>query len=103
MLVQLRTQCIGLRKFLYDCRVLEIGSPRCNCQGGEETAEHIALFCPLESSRRHLLLDECGRRQSWETLIGTPSLARRITKWFIESGRIKQFTLANKLLYQSNT
>lgn len=62
ILIQMRTHCIGLKKFLYECRVADINSPMCNCKGGEETAEHIAMLCPLESSRRNLLLDDYGRQ-----------------------------------------
>ncbi len=99
MLVQIRTNYISLKKFLYGCRVPEIDSPMCNCGGGEETAEHVSLLCPLESDRRHLLFDKNGRLRSWEMLLGSPILAPRLTRWFIESERIKQLSLARKLLY----
>ena len=99
ILVQMRTRCIGLRKFLYGCRVPDIDSPMCACGGGEETAEHIAILCPLESSKRHALLDVHGRQHSWNVLIGKPTQARQLTRWLIESDRIHQFSLARKLLY----
>ena len=89
---------VGGRKFLYGCRVPDIDSPMCACGGGEETAEHIAMLCPLESSKRHILLDDHGRQQSWNVLIGKPMQARQLTKWLIESERIHQFSLAKKLL-----
>ncbi len=102
ILVQMRTHCIGLKKFLYECRVPNIDSPMCDCGGGKETAEHIAMLCPLESSRKHLLFDDYGSQQPWKTLIGTPIQAKRLNKWFIKSERIGQFFLAKKLLYQTN-
>lgn len=73
----------------------------CECGGGEETAQHIAMLCPLESSKRHTLLDDHGRLQTWSKLIGKEMLAKQLTRWLIESERIHQFTLARKLLYQN--
>ena len=99
ILTQMRTPCIGLRKFLYGCRVPDIDSPMCACGGGEETAEHIAMLYPLESSKQHALLDVHGRQQSWNVLISKPMQARQLTRWLIESDRIHQFSLARKLLY----
>jgi hypothetical protein len=101
ILVQLRTGCIGLRKFLYRCKVPEISTLLCECGAGEETAAHIAMLCALETARRPLLFDECGRQQPWRALTGTPLQARKLTKWLIQSKRIGQFSLARKLLYHS--
>ena len=97
--IQMRTGYIGLRKFLYGCRVPDIDSPMCACGRGEETAEHIAMLCPLEASKRHALLDAGGRQQSWNLLIGKAIQAQLLTRWLIESDRIHQFSLAKKLLY----
>ncbi len=99
ILIQMRTRCIGLKKFLFECRIPDIDSPMCACGGGEETAEHIAMLCPLESSKRHILLDDHGRRQTWSKLIGKAMPAKQLTRWLIESERIHQFSLARKLLY----
>ena len=38
-------------------RMPDIDSPMCACGGAEETAEHIAMLYPLESSKRHVLMD----------------------------------------------
>lgn len=103
MLIHIRTGCIGLKKFLYTCRVPDIDSPMCDCRGGEETAEHVVMLCPKESHRRYLLHDEQGRQQSWSTLTGKPLQAKRLARWLIESDRIKQFSLAKKLLYGADS
>ena len=99
ILIQMRTRCIGFRKFLYGCRVPDIDSPMCARGGGEETAEHITMLCPFESSKRHVLLDDHGRQQSWNVLFGKPMQARQLTRWLIESECIHQFSLAKKMLY----
>ena len=103
MLIHIRTGCIGLQKFLYTCRVPDIDSPMCDCRGGEETAEHVVMLCPKETHRRSLLYDEQGRQQSWSTLTGKPLQAKRLARWLIESNRIKQFSLAKKLLYGADS
>lgn len=73
----------------------------CHGGGGEETAEHIAMRCRLDSSRRYLLWAGHGRQQSLRRLIGDPSQAKRLTKWLIETGRIKQVFQARKLLFSN--
>ena len=101
ILIHMRTRCIGLKKFLFECRVPGIDSSMWECGGGEETAQHIAMLCPLESSKRHVLWDDHGRQQTWNTLIGKEMPAKQLSRWLIESERIPQFTLARKLLYQN--
>ena len=44
-LFQARTRRIGLRRFLASARVPGIESGDCLCGGGQETAEHILLYC----------------------------------------------------------
>ena len=102
MLIHIRTGCIRLKKFLYNCRVPEIDSPMCDCGGSEETAEHVVMLCRKETHRRHLLHEQ-GRQQSWNTLTGKPLQAKRLARWLIESDRIEQFSLAKKLLYGAET
>jgi hypothetical protein len=55
LLVLARTGRIGLARFLYNRRVPGIASAQCQCQAGEETPRHMALFCGREASRRHQL------------------------------------------------
>jgi hypothetical protein len=40
VLVQARTGCIGLAKFLYGWHVPGVLSAQCRCRGGEETPRH---------------------------------------------------------------
>jgi hypothetical protein len=55
VLVQARTGRIGLAKFLYNCKVLGVLTAQCRCRAGEETPQHIALFCTDETERRRHL------------------------------------------------
>ena len=60
----------------------------CMCGGEEETAEHIAILCRLESLKRHKLLDDHEHWQTWGKLIGKSMPAKQLTRWFIELERI---------------
>ena len=45
ILVQLRTEKIGLRDFLFRRKVPDILDPMCTCQEGRQTVRHILLTC----------------------------------------------------------
>jgi hypothetical protein len=92
-----RTGKIGLAKFLYARKVPGISSARCVCDRGEETARHMVLYCTKEAER-HQFLRTDGRRH-YRRLVGTNEGARKLTEWMIRSGRLGQFSLAKKLLY----
>jgi hypothetical protein len=44
VLVQVRTACMGLAKYLYSRHVPGVPSAQCRCGGGEEAPRHMALF-----------------------------------------------------------
>ncbi len=93
-LVQARTGRIGLASFLCKARVPGFESPSCRCEQGEETAEHLLLHCPLEHERR-----EWRRGASLSELVSNPRYTIAAAKWIIQSNRLGQFRLANRLLY----
>ena len=56
ILVQLRTEKIGLRDFLFRRKVPDILDPMCNCQEGRKTVRHILLTCrKLKNVRKQQL------------------------------------------------
>ncbi|KAI6787639.1 hypothetical protein KC361_g9452 [Hortaea werneckii] len=56
ILVQLRTEKIGLRDFLFRRKVPDILDPTCICQEGRQTVRHILLTCrKLKEIRRQEL------------------------------------------------
>jgi len=101
MLIQIRTSCIGLAPFLYKMRVPGVESAMCWCGEGDETPEHVTLWCPEEENRDELWIKELGERgrPRFRQLHSTPEGAPRISRWFIKTGRLGQFSLARDLLY----
>lgn len=91
MLIHIRMGCM---KSLYTCRISVIHSPMCDCRGGEETVENAVMLCLKETLQRCLLHDEQGSQKPWNALTGKPLEARRLARWFINSNRIEEFSLA---------
>lgn len=99
LLIQVRTGKIGLNKFLYSRRVPGYSTAQCQCRGGEETPRHIALFCIREADRRYSLRPAGGGPVDYRRLVGSNEGARVITEWMMRSGRLGQFALARRLLF----
>ena len=101
----MRTEVIGLRKYLRDRRVPDILSGRCECGTGAETVKHILLYCPLEAEARAELRAAIGQPLTVGNTIGGPgkkgeSGAHAAVKWLLRRGRIPQFALSNRYIQQ---
>jgi hypothetical protein len=56
ILVQMRTEKIGLRDFLFRRKVPDVLDPMCDCQEGRQTMRHVLLICrKLKEVRRQEL------------------------------------------------
>src|SRR5450432_2630465 len=97
LLVQARTGCIGLARFLRHRRVPRVLAERCRCWEGAETPKHIAIHCEIEEERRYLLY--VGGTLDYYWLTNTLEGAKRFCWWLIETRRLLQFSLARTLLY----
>lgn len=97
LLIQLRTNKIGLGQFLYTRKVPGYDTAQCECQRGAETPRHLIVYCRMEESRRGDL--RMNNKVDFRTLTGTAEGAKRVVKWVMQSGRLKQFALAKRLLY----
>jgi hypothetical protein len=62
----------------------------------------MALFCTEETGRRQELTDRIGRKWSYPQLIGSWEAVRSFAQWMMFSGRLGQFQLAKRLLYNSD-
>jgi hypothetical protein len=63
LLTQARIRKIGLAKFLYKQRVLSITIATCLCRAGQETLQHMALYCLYKAGKRHYL--HTGQRRTY--------------------------------------
>jgi hypothetical protein len=102
LLIQIRTGAIGLRSFLFSRGVPEVLTPSCECGEGQETVEHLVMWClapPL--TRRWEKAELRTRRDFYSVLQCTcppaARLARKILGWLMDSGRLPMYDLARRL------
>jgi len=99
LLTQARTGKIGLAKFLYRQRVPGFSTATCQCEVGQETPRHMALYCTYEADRRRYL--HVGGNRTYTQMVGTNEGAKHFVRWMMYSGRLGQFALAKRLLFDS--
>jgi hypothetical protein len=91
ILIQLRSQKIGLQAFLYRRKVPGIDSPICPyCQEEEETAQHFILHCPKWRRERTIYLGDYTTRNLDTILQGRKSSIRAV-RFLIATNRLAQF------------
>jgi hypothetical protein len=87
LLVQLRTEKIGLRDFLFAGRVPGISNPRCQCGERRQTVAHVLLRCrTLRNLQNQAFGNLPGRHNLW-TILSKPQLATKAIH-FIEQAQI---------------
>lgn len=96
ILIHMRTGRTGLAHFLHKAKVPGWDSGVCECGQALETPRHVLLYCPRERERR----TEFGERADFVRLLDTPEGAGIASRWMIQSGRLRQFQVANSLLYE---
>ncbi|KAK8061817.1 hypothetical protein PG994_008183 [Apiospora phragmitis] len=102
VLMQARTGRIGLRSFLFTCRVPDVPTPLCNCGEGRETAEHLILYCKdleerQEQLARQLAPSPLRTRRDLAALTAKKDTARVIAKWLLRTGRLPLYKLAMEI------
>ena len=93
---QVRTGKIGLADFLHGIGVPEVASPACACGHERETARHTTVFCPEYRATRNQLLIDGGL--DFKRLLTEKEGVSKLARWWIRSGRLNQFRLANELI-----
>ena len=98
LLIQMRTQKIGLNDFLYNFRVPGFDSPRCSCGYGYHTVKHVLMECPLYNVLRQEIWRDERRRtdekaivEDLQKLLTTPRFARKAAYFMSRTGLIGQF------------
>ena len=87
LLVQLRTEKIGLNDFLFARRVPDVTSPRCDCGARRQTVAHILLYCNKRRNLRNRIFANLSGRNNIRTILGTPQLATKAIE-YIEQTQI---------------
>lgn len=87
MLVQMRTEKIGLRAFLFDRRVAGVSNPRCACGGRRQTVSHVLLSCPKLRDIRRKELGRFPGRDNLRAILNSHKLATKAIR-FMEQTQI---------------
>ena len=86
LLIQMRTEKIGLRDFLWKRRVPEFDDPGCDCGEGRQTVDHVLLRCRTYNDLRRRVFGR-GRRIDLRAVLNEPKLVTKAIK-FIEQTRL---------------
>lgn len=91
----LRTQVIGLRQWLARIGVPDT-DPICDCREGLQTVRHIFGFCKTYATSRAVLQLRIQETQL-DRALNDKAKAHHVAKWFLQTGVLKQFQLANEI------
>ncbi|KAF5540085.1 hypothetical protein FNAPI_10626 [Fusarium napiforme] len=80
MMFSCRTERIGLRKYLHDCRIPGFESPTCPCGRSRETVFHLLVECPRLREARMGLFQRLGHND-FTTLLTKD--AKIVAEWAI--------------------
>jgi len=100
VLMQMRTERIGLNHFLYKIGIME--SDRCGCDEGSQTPRHILLECRMLRGLRREMWQRIDRlrlerREDLDTLLNEPRAARYVADFMIKAGLLGQFQAVEPL------
>jgi hypothetical protein len=81
LLVQLRTEKIGLNDFLFNRGVPTVTSPTCSCGERRQTVAHILLRCSKYEDLRNRIFANVSGRRCLRTILSTPHLATKAIEY----------------------
>jgi ribonuclease HI len=87
LLVQLRTEKIGLNDFLFSRRVPEVASPRCGCGERRQTVAHVLLQCRTHKDLRNRIFGDLPGRNNLRIILSKQQLATKAIE-FVEQTQI---------------
>ena len=96
LIVQMRTEKIGLKKFLHSRKVPGFDSPECPCRRGLQSAKRLLVECHLHTQKRNRIWEKDRRkvafgRISWEEM---PKFVKKAAQFMKLLGLIDQFRSA---------
>jgi hypothetical protein len=100
VLMQARTECVGMAEFLFRRHVPDVPSPLYSCGRAPETPEHVLLYC-LETEENR---QDTRRRVAPIALRTRRNLAqlstkhpKPITEWLLRTGKFPLYNKAQRL------
>jgi len=96
LMIQIRTEQIGLRAYLAKRKVPGIG-PECDCGEALQTLKHIVLACPNTSENRTEWLQRAGTTD-YRVLTSTKRGLRMLARRIMEQGILHQFSIAREMV-----
>jgi hypothetical protein len=87
ILIQLRTEKIGLNGFLKRARVPNIEA-LCECKEAEETVEHFLFKCSRWNEQRAIL----GGLKTIREALGERENSEKVVKYLLATGRLEQYS-----------
>ena len=96
LIVQMRTEKIGLKKFLHSRKVPGFDSPECPCRRGMQSAKHLLVECRIHTGKRNKTWEGDRRRAAfgricWEEMLTRPRFAKKAAHFMKSLGLIDQF------------
>ncbi|KAI0605758.1 RNase-H domain-containing protein, partial [Pyrenophora tritici-repentis] len=83
LMVQLRTEKIGLNDFRFSRDVPTVTSPRCSCSYGErrQTVAHLLLHCSKHKYLRNCIFANLSGQNSVRKILSAPQLATKAIEY----------------------
>jgi hypothetical protein len=100
VLMQARTECMGIAELFFRRYVPDVPSPFYSCGKASETPEHVLLYCPetekdRQNTRRRIAFIALRiRRDLAQLSIKHPKL---ITEWLLRIGKFPLYNKAQRL------
>jgi hypothetical protein len=100
VLMQARTECVGMAEFFFRRHVPDVPSPFCSCGRASETPEHVLFYCPeteedrQDTRRRVAFIALRTRRNLAQLSTKHPKL---ITEWLLRTGKCPLYNKAQRL------
>ena len=90
LLIQMRTEKIGLKDFLWKRKVPEVDDPGCDCGEGRQTVGHILLRCRKYRSLRRREFGISGR-MDLRAILNESKLATKAIRFMEQTHLLGQF------------
>ena len=93
LLVQLRTEKIGLNDFLFNRNVPGISSSSCDCGERRQTVAHVLLRCKTHRNLRNRIFGSLSGRNNLRDILSKPQLATKAIKYMEQTQILGQVVI----------